>query len=127
MGFCLYGNDIDDHTSPIEAGLGWITKFTKEFINSGSLQKQKEQGVNKKLVGFELLERGIPRNGYAISDEQGGIIGNVTSGTMAPSIGKAIGMGYVNKDFALPGTAININIRDKTVAALVHKLPFYNN
>ena len=95
MGYCLYGNDIDDTTSPIEAGLGWITKFTKDFVNSEKLKKQKEQGTERKLVGFEVMERGIPRHGYEIIDEKGKIIGQVTSGTMSPSLGKGIGLGYV--------------------------------
>ena len=126
MGFCLYGNDIDDSTSPIEAGLGWITKFSKEFVNSKELQNQKEQGVVKKLVGFELLERGIPRKGYPILDDQKNIIGNVTSGTMSPSLDKAIGMGYVSREFAIPNTPICIEIRSKPVLARVQKLPFYS-
>jgi aminomethyltransferase len=125
MGFCLYGNDINDTTSPLEAGLGWITKFTKEFTNSENLKKQKEEGVTKKLVGFELLERGIPRHDYQIVDADGNNIGIVTSGTMAPTVGKGIGMGYVKTEFASEGSEIFIQIRNNKVAAKVVKLPFY--
>ena len=100
MGYCLYGNDIDDTTSPIEAGLGWITKFNKVFTNHEALLKQKENGVERKLVGFELNERGIPRKDYPILDPNGDAIGTVTSGTMAPSVGKGIGMGYVSISFS---------------------------
>ncbi|MCB4808385.1 glycine cleavage system aminomethyltransferase GcvT [Tamlana sp. 62-3] len=127
MGYCLYGNDIDDTTSPIEAGLGWITKFTKEFTNSEALKKQKENGVDKKLIAFELDERGIPRQGYDIVDGNGNIIGNVTSGTMSPSLGKGIGLGYVPTVFADVNSKINIQIRKKTIPATVVKLPFYKN
>ncbi|NQX85635.1 MAG: glycine cleavage system aminomethyltransferase GcvT [Flavobacteriaceae bacterium] len=126
MGYCLYGNDIDDTTSPIEAGLGWITKFTKEFTNSEALLKQKENGVHRKLIAFELDERGIPRQGYDIVDGNGNRIGNVTSGTQSPSLGKGIGMGYVPKIFAKPGSKINIQVRKKAISATVVKLPFYN-
>ncbi len=125
MGYCLYGNDINDTTSPLEAGLGWITKFTKDFVNSEALATQKETGVTKKLVGFELTERGIPRQGYDIVDADGNIIGNVTSGTMSPSLEKGIGLGYVTKDFSKVDTEIFIQIRKKQVAATVKKLPFY--
>lgn len=125
MGYCLYGNDIDDTTSPIEAGLGWITKFTKDFINSENLKKQKEEGPERKLVAFELNERGIPRQGYDIVDENGRIIGNVTSGTMSPSLDKGIGMGYVPSEIAKPGEQIFIQIRKKAVPATQVKLPFY--
>ncbi len=125
MGFCLYGNDINDTTSPIEAGLGWITKFNKEFTNSENLKKQKEAGVTKKLVGFELTERGIPRHDYEIVDADGNNIGIVTSGTMAPTVGKGIGMGYVKTEFASEGNEIFIQIRNNKVAAKVVKLPFY--
>jgi aminomethyltransferase len=125
MGYCLYGNDIDDETSPLEAGLGWITKFSKDFINSAALKQQKEEGITKKLVGFELLERGIPRNGYAITDKEGNPIGIVTSGTMAPSLGKGIGLGYVPKEVSTPGNDVFIQIRKKLVPAKVVKLPFY--
>ena len=125
MGFCLYGNDIDDTTSPIEAGLGWITKFTKDFVNSEALKEQKEQGPEKKLVGFELDERGIPRHGYEIVDDNGKVIGNVTSGTMSPSLEKGIGMGYVPTEYAAPGSKINIQIRKKALPATVVKMPFY--
>jgi len=126
MGFCLYGNDIDDTTSPLEAGLGWITKFTKEFTNSKSLQEQKEKGVARKLVGFELIDRGIPRHDYEITDASGAIIGKVTSGTQAPSLQKAIGLGYVSTAFSKVGTEIFIKIRDKAIKAQVVKIPFYN-
>lgn len=125
MGFCLYGNDINDTTSPLEAGLGWITKFTKEFTNSENLKAQKEAGVTKKLVGFELTERGIPRHDYEIVDANGNKIGIVTSGTMAPSLGKGIGMGYVNNEFTTEGSEIFIQIRNNKVAAKVVKMPFY--
>ena len=125
MGFCLYGNDIDDTTSPIEAGLGWITKFTKDFVNSEALKEQKENGPNRKLVGFELKERGIPRQGYEIVDDNGRVIGNVTSGTMSPSLEKGIGMGYVPVKYATAGSKINIQIRKKTLPATVVKTPFY--
>ncbi|MCZ8144035.1 glycine cleavage system aminomethyltransferase GcvT [Flavobacterium sp.] len=125
MGFCLYGNDINDTTSPIEAGLGWITKFTKNFTNHEALKAQKEQGVTRKLVGFELTERGIPRHDYEIVDADGNAIGIVTSGTMAPSLGKGIGMGYVATEFAAAGSEIYIKIRNNQVAAQVVKLPFY--
>ncbi len=124
MGFCLYGNDIDDTTSPLEAGLGWITKFTKDFINSENLKAQKEAGITKKLVGFELLERGIPRHDYAIVDANGNNIGRVTSGTMAPSLKKPIGMGYVNKEFSTEDSTIYIQIRNKQIPAKVVKFPF---
>ncbi|HRE79033.1 MAG TPA: glycine cleavage system aminomethyltransferase GcvT [Flavobacterium sp.] len=125
MGFCLYGNDINDTTSPLEAGLGWITKFTKEFTNSENLKKQKEEGVTKKLVGFELLERGIPRHDYEILDADGNNIGIVTSGTMAPTVGKGIGMGYVKTEFSTPDSEIYIQIRNNKVKAKVVKMPFY--
>ncbi len=125
MGFCLYGNDINDTTSPLEAGLGWITKFTKEFTNSENLKAQKEAGVSRKLVGFELIERGIPRHDYEIVDADGNNIGIVTSGTQAPSLGKAIGMGYVKTEFAAADSEIYIEIRDKKIAAKVVKMPFY--
>lgn len=125
MGFCLYGNDIDDTTSPLEAGLGWITKFTKDFTNSENLKKQKEEGVKRKLVGFELIERGIPRHDYEIVDSEGNVIGKVTSGTMAPSLGKGIGMGYVTTEFSKADSEIFIKIRNNNVKAKVVKTPFY--
>jgi len=125
MAFNLYGNDIDDTTSPIEAGLGWITKFTKEFTNSKALLAQKEQGVKRKLVGFEMIDKGIPRHGYEITDAQSSVIGVVTSGTQSPSLQKAIGMGYVKTELAKPGTDIYIKIRDKLIKAVVVKTPFY--
>jgi aminomethyltransferase len=125
MGFCLYGNDINDTTSPLEAGLGWITKFTKTFTNSENLLKQKEAGVARKLVGFELIERGIPRHDYEIVDADGNNIGIVTSGTMAPSLSKGIGMGYVKTEFAAVDSDIYIQIRNNKVKAKVVKLPFY--
>ena len=125
MGYCLYGNDIDDTTSPLEAGLGWITKFTKEFTNWEALKKQKEHGPERKLIAFELDERGIPRQGYDIVDGNGIKIGNVTSGTMAPSLGKGIGMGYVPTIMKDVGTQIHIQIRKKAVPATIVKLPFY--
>ncbi|WP_010521791.1 glycine cleavage system aminomethyltransferase GcvT [Aquimarina agarivorans] len=125
MGFCLYGNDIDDKTSTIEAGLSWITKFDKDFINASYLKNQKEQGVTKKLVGFELLDRGIPRKDYEIMSLEGDIIGKVTSGTMAPSLEKAIGMGYVDAKFSKATTEIYILIRNKKIPAKVVKMPFF--
>ncbi|MGM0932987.1 MAG: glycine cleavage system aminomethyltransferase GcvT [Bacteroidota bacterium] len=125
MGFCLYGNDIDDTTSPIEAGLGWITKFTKDFVNSENLKKEKEEGPKRKLIAFELDERGIPRQGYDIVDENGKVIGHVTSGTMSPSLEKGIGLGYVPADVAGVGNKIQIQIRKKAVPATQVKLPFY--
>ncbi len=125
MGYCLYGNDINDTTSPIEAGLGWITKFTKDFINSEALLKQKEQGPERKLIAFELNQRGIPRQGYHIVDGQGKTVGEVTSGTMSPSLQKGIGMGYVPTIMATVGSQINIQIRKNAVPASVIKLPFY--
>lgn len=124
MGFCLYGNDIDDTTSPIEAGLGWITKFTKDFTNRAALEAQKTNGVARKLVGFELVERGIPRHDYAIADASGAIIGKVTSGTQSPTLNKPIGMGYVATAHAKVGTEIFVIIRDKPVKAVVTKIPF---
>jgi aminomethyltransferase len=124
MGFCLYGNDIDDTTSPIEAGLGWITKFTKDFIMADHHKAIKENGVTKKLVGFEMIDRGIPRQHYKIQDSEGNEIGEVTSGTQSPSLGKAIGMGYVKKEFAKADTEIFVNIRGKALKANVHKFPF---
>ncbi len=125
MGYCLYGNDINDTTSPIEAGLGWITKFSKCFVNDDYLKKQKEEGVAKKLVAFELTDRGIPRHDYDIVDVDGNKIGVVTSGTMSPSLKKGIGMGYVPKAFSKKGTEIFIQVRKKQLAATVVKLPFY--
>ncbi len=124
MGFCLYGNDIDDSTSPIEAGLGWITKFTKSFINSENLAAQKQSGVERKLVGFEMIDRGIPRHDYEIVDIAGTVIGKVTSGTQSPSLQKGIGMGYVKTSFSKVGTEIFIKIRDNIVLARVVKMPF---
>jgi aminomethyltransferase len=124
MGFCLYGNDIDDSTSPLEAGLGWITKFTKEFTNSVALKSQKEAGVQQKLVGFLMSERGIPRHGYPIANADGKVIGHVTSGTQSPTLQQAIGMGYVQTAFAAEGTPLQIVIRDKGIKAQVVKTPF---
>ncbi len=124
MGFCLYGNDIDDKTSPIEAGLGWITKFTKDFNSREIFQKQKELGPLKKLVGFEMLEKGIARHDYDIKDFEGGTIGCVTSGTQAPSLGKAIGMGYVETKYAAIGSEIYIKVRTTLLKAVVVKMPF---
>jgi aminomethyltransferase len=125
MGYCLYGNDINDTTSPIEAGLGWITKFTKDFTNSEALQDQKRRGPERKLVAFELDDRGIPRQGYDIVDGNGNKIGEVTSGTMSPSLGSGIGLGYVPTIFTDIGSKINIQIRKNAVPATVVKLPFY--
>lgn len=125
MGFCLYGNDIDDTTSPLEAGLGWITKLAKgDFTAKEILETQKAEGVKRKLVGFEMVDKGIPRHGYKIQSTEGDEIGYVTSGTQSPSLEKAIGMGYVRKDLAVVGTEINIMIRDKAIKAKVVKMPF---
>ncbi|MDO9276511.1 MAG: glycine cleavage system aminomethyltransferase GcvT, partial [Lutibacter sp.] len=125
MGFCLYGNDINDTTSPIEAGLGWITKFTKDFTNSEALKKQKEVGVSKKLIAFEVVEKAVPRHDYEIVNEAGENIGVVTSGTMSPSLKKGIGMGYVKTAYSKLGSQIFIQIRNKAIPAVVVKLPFY--
>lgn len=127
MGYCLYGNDIDDTTSPIEAGLGWITKFNKKFVNSDALKRQKENGVTRKLVGFEMTEKGIPRHGYKIFNPSGNEIGIVTSGTMSPSLGKGIGMGYVAAGNDKAGTGILIEVREKKIQANVVRLPFYKS
>lgn len=124
MGFCLYGNDIDDTTSPMEAGLGWITKFTKPFTSSELFAKQKAEGVTKKLVGFEMVDKGIPRHDYEIKDAAGNVIGRVTSGTQSPSMQKAIGLGYVKTAFAAQDTEIFIAVRDKALKAKVVKVPF---
>ena len=125
MGYCLYGNDIDDTTSPIEAGLGWITKFSKDFTNSEALKAEKERGSERKLIAFELDDRGIPRHGYDIIDGSGKKIGVVTSGTMSPSLGKGIGLGYVPRVFSDANSKINIQIRKNAIPATVVKLPFY--
>lgn len=125
MGFCLYGNDINDSTSPLEAGLGWITKFTKEFTNSENLKRQKENGVNKKLIAFEMQERAVPRHDYEIVDANGTVIGIVTSGTMSPTMNIGIGMGYVPTTFSTVDSEIYIRIRKNDVPAKVVKLPFY--
>ena len=124
MGYCLYGNDIDDTTSPLEAGLGWITKFTKEFTSKEIFAKQKAEGVERKLVGIEMIEKGISRHGYEIKDFGGATIGVVTSGTQSPSLGKAIGMGYVRTVFAAIDSDIYIKVRDKLLQAKVSKIPF---
>lgn len=126
MGYCLYGNDIDDTTSPIEAGLGWITKFNngRQFIDRDFLMMQKNEGVSRRLRGFVLLEKGIPRHGYELVDSEGNAIGQVTSGTMSPVLNKGIGMGYVAKEYAAFGTAIYIKIRNKNIPAEIVKLPF---
>lgn len=123
-GFCLYGNDINDETSPIEAGLGWITKFTKNFIHSSYHKTIKDNGPDKKLVGFEMIDRGIPRQHYTIKDANGNTIGEVTSGTQSPTLNKAIGMGYIKTTFSKPDTEIYIDIRDKAIKAKVVKVPF---
>lgn len=124
MGFCLYGNDIDDTTSPLAAGLGWVTKFTKDFVNSENLKAEKEQGVSQKLVGFEMIDRGIPRHDYEIVDAEGNKIGRVTSGTQSPSLKKSIGLGYVDTAFAKEGTEIFVSIRNTPIKAVVKKPPF---
>jgi aminomethyltransferase len=124
MGFCLYGNDIDDSTSPLEAGLGWITKFTKDFTDKDFMLKLKEQGLQRKLVGFEMIDRGIPRHDYEICDASGSVIGKVTSGTQSPSLNKAIGMGYVTTAHSKVDSEIYVKIRDKAIKAKVVKIPF---
>lgn len=126
MGFCLYGNDIDDTTSPLEAGLGWITKFTKDFTNSANLKKQKEDGVTKKLVGFKMIDKGIPRHDYILKDAAGNTIGKVTSGTQSPLLSIGIGLGYVTTAFATPGSEIFVDVRGKALKAVVSKLPLIN-
>jgi aminomethyltransferase len=123
MGFCLYGNDIDDTTSPIEGGLGWITKFTKEFTNSANIKKQKEAGVAKKLVGFKMIDKGIPRHDYQIKDASGNIIGKVTSGTQSPMLSIGIGLGYVTTSHSTIGSEIFIDVRGKALKAIVSKTP----
>ena len=127
MGFCLYGHEIDDTFSPIEAGLGWITKFVdnNNFIDKEYLLKQKTEGVTRKLAGFEMIERGIPRQGYKVVDAEGNEIGEVRSGTQGPSVGKAIGTAWLKKEFAKSGTEIYIVIRDKKIKAVTVKMPFY--
>ena len=120
----MYGNDIDDTTSPLEAGLGWITKFTKDFTAKDFLIQQKQNGIERKLVGFEMVDKGIPRHGYEIKDISGASIGYVTSGTQSPSLNKAIGLGYVNIAFSNLDTSIYIKVRDKLLSAKVVKLPF---
>ncbi|GAA4375367.1 glycine cleavage system aminomethyltransferase GcvT [Hymenobacter koreensis] len=124
MGYCLYGNDIDDQTSPLEGGLGWITKFTKEFTNSAALKQQKEQGVTRKLVGFVMDAAGIPRSHYPLVNEAGETIGEVTSGTQSPSMGKGVGLGYVKTEYSQPGSQIFVQVRGKNLPATVSKLPF---
>lgn len=125
MGYCLYGNEINDTTSPIAAGLGWVTKFTKDFVNSENIKADKENGVATKLIGFEMIDRGIPRHDYEIVDAEGNVIGHVTSGTQSPSLNKGVGMGYVNKEFAKEGSEIFIRIRKNDIKAQVVKTPFY--
>lgn len=124
MGYCLYGNDINDTTSPLEAGLGWITKFTKDFTAKEILEKQKAEGISRKLIGFEMIDKGIPRHDYEICDADGKTIGKVTSGTQSPSLGKAIGLGYVEKGYSANDTSIFIKVRDKLLQAKVAKIPF---
>ncbi|MDQ6478900.1 glycine cleavage system aminomethyltransferase GcvT [Dyadobacter sp. LHD-138] len=123
-GFCLYGNDIDDKTSPLEAGLGWVTKFTKDFINSPDLKSQKEAGLKNKLVGFEMIDRGIPRGHYELCDAEGHKLGDVTSGTQSPTLQKGIGLGYVPTAYSKPETEIFVKVRDRLLKAKVVKLPF---
>jgi aminomethyltransferase len=123
MGFCLYGNDIDDTTSPLEAGLGWITKLTKEFTNSPAIKKQKDDGIKKKLVGFKMIDKGIPRHDYPIKDSAGNTIGKVTSGTISPILGIGIGLGYVAHEFSAPDSEIFIDVRGRGLKAVVSKLP----
>jgi aminomethyltransferase len=130
MGFCLYGNDIDDTTSPIEAGLGWITKFNDakgDFMDREYLETQKREGVKRKLTALELLDKGIPRHGYIVCDSEGAEIGVVTSGTQGPAVKKAIGMAYVAKEFSKPDTEIFVKVRNRMLKAVTVKLPFYKN
>ncbi len=124
MGYCLYGNDIDDTTSPLEAGLGWVTKFTKNFTNSEALLAQKQAGISRKLVGFEMIDRGIPRGHYDLCDAEGNVIGHVTSGTQSPTLGKGIGLGYVPTQYSKAGSEIFVKVREKLLKAQVVKLPF---
>lgn len=124
MGYCLYGNDIDDTTSPLEGGLGWITKFTKDFTAKEILEKQKAEGLTRKLVGFEMIDKGIPRHGYEIQDEEGNKIGEVTSGTQGPSLGKAVGLGYVARKYSSIDSKIYVKVREKKLEAKVVKMPF---
>jgi aminomethyltransferase len=124
MGYCLYGNDIDDTTTPLEGGLGWITKFTKDFTAREILEKQKTEGVKRKLVGFEMVDKGIPRHGYEIVNESGEVIGVVTSGTQAPSLGKAVALGYVATESSSIDSKIFVKIRDRQLQAKVVKAPF---
>ncbi|KQS33233.1 glycine cleavage system aminomethyltransferase GcvT [Dyadobacter sp. Leaf189] len=126
-GFCLYGNDIDDQTSPLEGGLGWVTKFTKDFINSENLKAQKEAGLKRKLVGFEMIDRGIPRGHYELCDAAGNKLGEVTSGTQSPTLQKGIGMGYVPTEFAKADSEVFIKVREKLLKARIVKLPFVKN
>lgn len=125
MGFCLYGNEITDETSPLEAGLGWITKLDVDFIGADLMRREKEEGLKNRLVGFEMIDRGIPRHGYDITDADGNKIGHVTSGTMSPSLDKAIGMGYVPFDKRQPDTEIYVAVRKKLLKAKIVKIPFY--
>lgn len=124
MGFCLYGNDIDDRTNPLEAGLGWITKFTKDFTARPIIEKIKAEGVKQKLVGLEMIDKGIPRHDYEIKDAEGNVIGRVTSGTQSPTLQKAVGLGYVRTDFATLDSEVYIAVRDKLLKAKVSKVPF---
>jgi aminomethyltransferase len=124
MGYCLYGNDIDDTTSPLEAGLGWVTKFTKPFINSEALLQQKQAGISRKLVGFEMNDRGIPRGHYDLCDAEGNIIGHVTSGTQSPTLSKGIGLGYVPTAYSKTGSEIFVKVREILLKAQVVKPPF---
>ncbi len=123
MGFCLYGNDIDDTTSPLEAGLGWVTKFTKKFTNASGLKKEKEQGVKRKLVGFKMIDKGIARHDYQIKNTEGNVIGKVTSGTLSPVLGVGIGLGYVTVENANPESEIFIDVRGRSLKAKVQKTP----
>ncbi len=125
MGFCLYGNDIDDTTSPLEAGLGWITKFTKDFTNRAHFEAQKANGLARKLVGIEMIDRGIPRHGYEMKTATGELIGVVTSGTQSPSLDKAIGMCYLQTAYTTLGTEVYVEVRGKLLKAIVSKIPFY--
>jgi aminomethyltransferase len=127
MGFCLYGNDIDDTTSPLEAGLGWITKLNKDCVDAEYLRNQKASGLTRKLVGFELVEKGIARGHYPVKDAQGNEIGVVTSGTMSPSLGKSIGLAYVPTDFTPAGSQIFVDVRGRNLEAVVVSLPFYKS
>ena len=126
MGFCLYGNDIDETTNPIEAGLGWITKFSKDFTDKNLLEKVKDEGPSRRLKGLKMLGRGIPRKGYEVVTQSGEVVGQVTSGTMSPTLGYGIGMAYINSEFSKTGNKLSVRIRNKNIEAEVVMFPFLN-